>query len=117
MSGSPAICVKLKGNRIVWESGQLVQHGTFSKAQPIPRMQRPMAFKAVVDSLARLGEHTIHYPNGTDFHIPEMRALRHGSTPPAGPSHKLRETHFYLVLKIRLSNNELAARSGIDVAE
>lgn len=42
---------------------------------------------------------TIHFAEGTDFHIPEVRKRRRGATPPAGPSHRLRETRIHLVLR------------------
>jgi hypothetical protein len=61
--------------------------------------QLSTAFNAAFDPLAHLGEHPINNADGADFHLPEIGSLLGASTPPARPSHKVRETQIHFPLR------------------
>jgi len=61
--------------------------------------QLSTAFNAAFDPLAHLGEHTINNADSADFHLPEIGSLLGASTPPARPSHKVRETQIHFPLR------------------
>jgi hypothetical protein len=67
-------------------------HGAVSLHQ-----HRCLLLDAANDTLARLGENAINYPDSAGHYLPEVRPLRRESSPPARASHKVRMTQLYCV--------------------
>src|SRR5450631_419512 len=61
---------------------------------------RSMLLGVANDPLAHLGENATNYPDSPGHHLTEVRSLRGESSPPARASHKVRETHSCISLRL-----------------